>query len=53
MNNNIAIALVVWKQIEANTHRSADGVDKIIGYFESIVGAYDGVGGQAIRVNIA
>lgn len=53
ISNNIALALVVWKQIEANTHRSADGVDRIIGYFESVIGAYDGGGGQAIRVNIA
>lgn len=53
INNNIATALIVWKQIEANTHRSADGVDKIIGYFESVTGPYDGGGGQAFRVNIA
>jgi hypothetical protein len=53
INSNIATALVVWKQIEANTHRSADGVDKIIEYFEGIVGPYDGGEGQAFRVNIA
>ena len=53
INNNIAAALIVWKQIEANTHRSADGVETIIGFFESVVGASDGGGGQAIRVNIA
>jgi hypothetical protein len=53
INNNIALALVVWKQIEANTSRSADGIDKLIEHFESIIGAYDGGGGQAIRVNIA
>lgn len=53
MNNNIATAIVVWKQIEANTHRSADGVDRIIGFFESVMGPYDGGGGQAFRVNIA
>lgn len=53
VNNNLATALIVWKQIEANTHRSADGVDKIIGYFESVTGPYDGGGGQAFRVNIA
>lgn len=53
INNNIALALVVWKQIEANTMRSADGVDRLIEHFESITGAFDGGGGQAIRVNIA
>ena len=53
INNNIATAIVVWKQIEANTHRSADGVDRIIGFFESVMGPYDGGGGQAFRVNIA
>lgn len=53
INNNIATAIVVWTQIEANTHRSADGVDKIIGFFESVMGPYDGGGGQAFKVNIA
>lgn len=53
INNNIATAIVVWKQIEANTHRSADGVDRIIGFFESVMGPYDGGGGQAFQVNIA
>ena len=53
ISNNIATAIVVWKQIESNTHRSADGVDKIIGFFESVMGPYDGGGGQAFRVNIA
>lgn len=53
ISNNIATAIVVWKQIEANTHRSADGVDRIIGFFESVMGPYDGGGGQAFRVNIA
>jgi hypothetical protein len=53
VNNNIATAIVVWKQIEANTHRSADGVDRIIGFFESVMGPYDGGGGQAFKVNIA
>lgn len=53
ISNNIATAIVVWKQIEANTHRSADGVDRIIGYFDNLMGPYDGGGGQALRVNIA
>ena len=53
INNNIATAIVVWKQIEANTHRSADGVDRIIGFFESVMGPYDGGNGQAFQVNIA
>ena len=53
INNNVADAIIVWKQIEANTHRSADGVDRIIGFFENIMGPYDGGGGQAIKVNIA
>lgn len=53
INNNVADAIIVWKQIEANTHRSADGVDRIIGFFESVMGPYDGGGGQAFKVNIA
>lgn len=53
ISNNIATAIVVWKQIEANTHRSADGVDKIIGFFESVMGPYDGGSGQAFKVNMA
>lgn len=53
INNNIATAIVIWTQIEANTHRSADGVDRIIGFFESVMGPYDGGAGQAFQVNIA
>ena len=53
ISNNIASALIVWKEIEANTHRSADGVDKLIEVIDSVIGAYDGGGGQAFRVNIA
>lgn len=53
ISNNVADAIIVWKQIEANTHRSADGVDRIIGFFESVMGPYDGGGGQAFKVNIA
>ncbi len=53
ISNNVANAIIVWKQIEANTHRSADGVDRIIGFFESVMGPYDGGGGQAFKVNIA
>ena len=53
INNNLATAIVIWTQIEANTHRSADGVDRIIGFFESVIGPYDGGSGQAFQVNIA
>jgi hypothetical protein len=53
INNNIATAIIIWTQIEANTHRSADGVDRIIGFFESVMGPYDGGAGQAFQVNIA
>ena len=53
INNNIATAIVVWTQIEANTRRNADGVDRIIGFFESVMGPYDGGAGQAFQVNIA
>jgi hypothetical protein len=53
INNNIATALIVWKQIEANTHRSADGVDRLVDIFESVIGVYDGGSGQAFRVNVS
>lgn len=53
ISNNIATALIVWREIEANTHRSADGVEKLLDVLEGVVGAYDGGGGQAFRVNIA
>ena len=39
--------------MEANTRRSADGVDKIVRYFDSMMSSYDGGSGMALKVNIA
>ena len=53
INSNISLAITIWQQMEANTRRSADGVDKIIRYFDSMMSSYDGGSGMALKVNIA
>ena len=53
INSNISLAITIWQQMEANTRRSADGVDKIVRYFDSMMSSYDGGSGMALKVNIA